>query len=81
MVAAFGAVVTYVFRDHVKNDDTRFAGLKAELKDISDRQVAIADKMADNHTEVMQQFISQGQHAATLASVAEALTQRAEPPK
>lgn len=53
MVAAFAGIVTYVFRDHVKQDDSRFANLKTDLTTIVTRQTEMADKMAENHAELL----------------------------
>lgn len=73
MVVAMGTIVAYVFRDHVSQDDKRFGGLKGDMKDISARLTEVSDKMAENHAEILNQFISANQHAQTLAAVADAL--------
>jgi hypothetical protein len=53
VAAAFAAVVTYVFRDHVKQDDSRFSEMKTGLADIATRQTVISDTMAANHAELL----------------------------
>jgi hypothetical protein len=53
LVTAFGAVVTYVFRDHIKQDDARFAEIKTGFADIVARQTVVTDKMAENHAEIL----------------------------
>ena len=53
MVTAFAGVVTYVFRQHAKQDDDRYVLLNASLQTISTRQTEMADKMAANHSELL----------------------------
>jgi hypothetical protein len=53
MVAAFAGIVTYVFRDHVKQDDARFLDIKDGFKEMTARQVEMTDKMAANHAELL----------------------------
>lgn len=71
MVAAFAGVVTYVFRDHVKQDDSRFAEIKQGFTDITERQTAIADKMAANHAEILSTLLHAANDRANIASLAE----------
>jgi len=53
MVTAFAGVVTYVFRQHTKQDDDRYALLNATLSSISTRQLDMTDTMAANHAELL----------------------------
>ena len=53
MVTAFAGVVTYVFRTHTKQDDDRYATLCATLTSMSQRQMDMSDKMAENHAEIL----------------------------
>jgi hypothetical protein len=53
MVTAFAGAVTYVFRQHTKSDDDRYALLNMALNNISVRQTEISDKMAENHAELL----------------------------
>jgi hypothetical protein len=57
MVAAFAGVVTYVFRDHVKQDDARFAEMKSGFADIIARQTTLSDKIAENHAEILKTLL------------------------
>jgi hypothetical protein len=53
MIAAFASVVTYVFRDHTKQDDRRFEEIKQGFAEISARQTTMTDTMAANHAELL----------------------------
>ncbi len=53
MIAAFASVVTYVFRDHTKQDDRRFAEIKQGFSEVTARQTELADNMAKNHAELL----------------------------
>jgi hypothetical protein len=57
LVVGFGTVVSYIFRDHVKTDDKRFDRVVAALTNMSARQTEISDKMANNHTEILQTLL------------------------
>lgn len=72
MVAAFAGVVTYVFRDHVKQDDARFNEIKEDLKTLVEGQGKLAQVISDNHAEVLKLFISAGQHADALEVLSKA---------
>jgi hypothetical protein len=50
MVAAFAAVVSWVYREHVKLDDKRYDAIGEKLD-------KLADKMADNHTELLSRLL------------------------
>ena len=71
LVVAFGGIVTYVFRDHVKQDDARFMEIKQDLTAIGDRQVQIADKMSENHTEVLKVLLTAANDRANFQSLLE----------
>jgi hypothetical protein len=71
MVTAFAGVVTYVFRDHVKQDDKRFEEIKTGFQEIEERQTAIADKMAANHTEILQTLLKAANDRANLQPLVE----------
>ena len=70
MVMAFAGVVSFVFREHTKQDDARFNRIATALDAIEAGQTAMATKIADNHAEVLKLFIDAGQHAATNAAIA-----------
>ena len=80
MVVAFGGIVAYVFRDHVKQDDARFEEMKTGFKEITDRQTVIADKMAENHTEILKVLLTVATDRATIAAVTEQAINRDRPP-
>ena len=80
LVTAFAGVVTYVFRDHVKQDDARFAEIKNGFKDVTDRQTEISDKMSDNHAEILRLLINAGQQRDTHAAITEHAINRDRPP-
>lgn len=72
LIIAFGTVLSYIWRDHIKQDDTRFMGIKDELAIISDRQVELGDKISANHAELLKALVTAGQAAATNAAIAAA---------
>lgn len=72
LVLALGSVVTYVFRDHVKQDDARYKEIRDGLGEMTAGQTALAKNIADNHAEVLRLLLSASQHAATNAAIAEA---------
>jgi hypothetical protein len=80
MIAAVASAVTYVFREHVKSDDARFADVKDGLKDIVDRQTEISDKISDNHTEILRLLIDAGSQRNTQAAITEHAINRDRPP-
>jgi hypothetical protein len=53
MVTAFAGIVTYVFRDHIKQDDARFTEVKTNMGLIASRQTEISDQIAVNHAEIL----------------------------
>ena len=69
MVTALGSAVVYIFRAHTKQDDNRYDLLTKAID-------KLGDKITDNHTAVMQQFIDAGRHAATNAAIAEGIERR-----
>jgi hypothetical protein len=79
MVAAFGAIVTYVYREHVKQDDRRFDRIAENLDAIAAAQVTTAETIADTHAEVLKLFIAAGQQAATNQAISEATAARGAP--
>lgn len=52
-VAALGAVVAWVGRDHLKRDDVRFTYLAQNMKDVSNKLDKAIEKQADNHAEIL----------------------------
>ncbi len=64
MVTAFAGIVTYVFRNHVKQDDDRYAILCATLSSISARQLVMSDTMASNHAQLLQVMLEGERHDA-----------------
>jgi hypothetical protein len=62
MVAAFASVVTYVFRQHVKQDDDRYAALNATLTSMAQRQLTMSDTMAANHAEILRVMLEGERH-------------------
>jgi autotransporter adhesin len=81
IVVAFAGVVSYVYREHVKLDDSRFGTIQTGLTGLADGQTAMAAKMADNHAEVLKLFIASGAQAATNAAIAAGAVARAEGPR
>jgi len=67
MVTAFAGVVTFVFRQHTKQDDDRYALLNATLTTISQRQTEISDKMAENHAELLRVMLAAEQQRTAFA--------------
>jgi hypothetical protein len=61
MVAAFASVVTFVFRQHTKQDDDRYTDIKTNLALIVARQQDISDTMASNHTEILKTLLESEQ--------------------
>lgn len=57
MVAAFAAVVSWVYREHVKQDDKRYDTVGEKLD-------KLADKMADNHAEILSRLLDAKGQAA-----------------
>jgi hypothetical protein len=53
LVTAFAGVVAYVFKNHAKQDDDRYATLTTTLSSVAERQQSIADQMASNHAELL----------------------------
>lgn len=66
LVVAMGGIVSYVFREHTKQDDARFNAIQTDLRSLVDGQTIMAKNIADNHAEVLKMFISQNQHTATM---------------
>jgi hypothetical protein len=69
MVVAFGGVVSYIYRDHVKQDDARFGDIKQELQNIYSRQTEISDKMGENHAEILRVLLTAEQQRAANAAI------------
>lgn len=53
MVAALGAVVTWVFRDHVKQDEKRFDKFASAYSNISEKLDKAVETQAKNHAEIL----------------------------
>ena len=53
ITVAFAGVISYIFRNHVEQDDARFKEIKEGFTEITNRQTVIADKMAENHSEIL----------------------------
>jgi hypothetical protein len=65
MILTLGGIVSYVFKEHTKQDDARFGEIRDDLKTLVDGQTVTAKNIADNHAEVLRLFITAGQVAAT----------------
>jgi alcohol dehydrogenase class IV len=63
LVVALGGIVSYVFREHTARDDARFNKIADELEAIQLRQTEIADKMGDNHSEILRVLLSNERNA------------------
>ncbi len=72
MVAAFAGVVSFVYREHIKQDDKRFDGIKEDLTALIARQTEISDKMASNHTEILKTLLQAANQRETNAAIAAA---------
>ena len=71
MVAAFAGVVSFIYREHVKQDDVRFGEIATDLKAICARQTEIADKMGTNHAEILKVLLAAEQQRSLNAAIAE----------
>ena len=76
LVVTLAGVVTWVARDHMKRDDIRFDGIKADIGTVTGRLTEVADTMASNHAEILRLLIDQKNQAATNAAIAEATATR-----
>ena len=72
MVAAFAGVVSFIYREHTKQDDLRFDGIKQDLTALITRQTEISDKMASNHTEILKTLLQAANQRETNAAIAAA---------
>ncbi len=72
MVAAFAGVVSFIYREHTKQDDKRFDGIKEDLTALITRQTEISDKMATNHTEILRTLLQAASQRETNAAIAAA---------
>ena len=72
MVAAFAGVVSFIYREHTKQDDLRFDGIKEDLAALITRQTEISDKMASNHTEILKTLLQAANQRETNAAIAAA---------
>jgi hypothetical protein len=69
MVTAFAGVITFIYRDHVKQDDFRFGKVTDELAKICSRQTEISDRMAENHAEILRTLLTSSEQRATNAAL------------
>lgn len=65
LVAAVATVTTYVFKDHVKRDDTRFADIKTDYQRID-------DKLDAHYTNLMTAISNAASAASAAAAAAQA---------
>ena len=70
MVAAFAGVVSFVYREHIKQDDKRFDGIKQDLTALITRQTEISDKLASNHAEILKTLLQAANQRETNAAIA-----------
>ncbi len=61
-----------VYREHIKQDDKRFDGIKEDLTALIARQTEISDKMASNHTEILKTLLQAANQRETNAAIAAA---------
>ncbi len=66
MIAAFAAVISFIYKEHTDLDDVRFSKIATELANIQARQTDISDKMAENHAEILRTLLSAEQLRATV---------------
>lgn len=59
MIVAFGTVVSWIYREHVKQDDHRFDKISEAMKLLLEGQTKLASKIADNHADVLKLFITE----------------------
>jgi hypothetical protein len=59
MIAAFAAVVGWVYKAHVKQDDDRYKQLTDVLGKVFEGQTEIRTKMADNHADLLKLLLQQ----------------------
>lgn len=57
MIVAFASVVSWVYREHVKQDDKRYDS-------VSDKLDKIVDTMAENHTAILNRLLDAKTQAA-----------------
>lgn len=53
MVAALATVATWVFRDHVKQDERRFGSLSKSIDGLSTKLDTAIATQASNHAEIL----------------------------
>lgn len=56
-VAALGAIVAYVFREHTKQDDARFNRIADALEKLQSGQTKLSETIATNHSTILERFI------------------------
>lgn len=59
IVTAFAAVVSWVYREHVKQDDGRFKRVGEKFEGIDEKLERISTKMSDNHAEILRLLIKE----------------------
>jgi hypothetical protein len=59
MIAALGAVVTWVFRDHIKQDEKRFDKFGEAYMNISEKLDKAVETQAKNHSEILKILLDQ----------------------
>lgn len=69
MVAAFAGIAAYVYKDHVKQDDSRFGKIATDLDTLVARQTTISDTMAANHAEILKVLLEAEQQRSTNAAI------------
>lgn len=65
LVAALGAVVSWVYKDHVKRDDARFDAIQATFDSLGAKLDNMTSRIADNHTEVLNRLLDAKAQAKT----------------
>jgi hypothetical protein len=58
MVVALGGAMRYIWSDHVKKVEDRFAAIGVELKSITTQVEAQTATIAENHAEILKLLLS-----------------------
>lgn len=59
LIVALSGVITWVYREHVKQDDDRYKQLTDVLGKVFTGQNEIRTKMSDNHADLLKLMVDQ----------------------
>ena len=69
ITVVFASVISYVFKTHTDTDDRRFVEIKRGFDDLTVRTTQIADKMSENHSEILKVLLTAANDRANIASI------------